>query len=57
MKLTAEQLSNLRKPFEAIGAFEGCSEEEIKKLLEEIAEFYSTMAKINLRIKQETYGK
>lgn len=59
MKLTSEQLSALRKPFEAIGAFEGYSEDEIKKLLEEIAELYSTQIKINLRIKQEqqTYGK
>lgn len=59
MKLTDEQFSKLRKPFEAIGAFEGCSEEEIKKLLEDIAELYSTQIKINLRIKkeQQTYGK
>lgn len=51
MKLSEEQLSTLRKPFEKIGAFEGYSEEEIKKLLEEIAEIYLTLAKINLRIK------
>lgn len=57
MKLTDEQLLALRKPFKQIGAFEGYSEEEIKKLLEEIATFYVEMAKINLRIKHEDEQK
>lgn len=52
MKLTDEQLSALRKPFEQIGAFEGYSEEKIRKLLEEIADIYVTLAKINLHSKQ-----
>jgi len=56
MKLTDEQLSALRKPFEQIGAFEGYSEEEIKKLLEEIATFYITLANINLSLKNNENG-
>lgn len=43
----------LRQPFEEVGVFEGRSEEEIKKLLEEIAEFYLTLTNINLRLKKE----
>ena len=39
MKLTDEQSKMLRQPFEEIGAFAGRSEEEIKNLLEDIAEF------------------
>lgn len=54
MELTSEQLQKLRQPFEEIGAFEGRSEEEIKKLLEGIADIYVTLAKINLRIKKES---
>ena len=53
MQFTEEQLSALRKPFQQIGAFEGYSEEEIKKLLEEIAKIYITEANINLRAKQQ----
>ncbi len=52
MQLTDEQLAMLRKPFEEAGAFVGRSEEEIKKLLEEIANFYVTLAEINLRSKK-----
>ena len=49
MRLTAEQLEMLRKPFERIGAFQGRSEEEITRLLEDIAEIYSTLMNIKLK--------
>ncbi len=51
MKLTDEQLQALRAPFEEAGAFVDCSEEEIKSLLEAIAEIYVTLAKENLLTK------
>lgn len=53
MNLSAEQLQRLRQPFEEVGAFEGRSEEEIEKLLNDIAEIYLTLARINLQLKQE----
>jgi len=53
MELTDEQSKMLRQPFEKVGAFEGRSEEEIKKLLEDIADIYVTLADINLRSKQK----
>jgi cell division septum initiation protein DivIVA len=53
MQLTEEQLLALRKPFQDIGAFEGYSEDEIKKLLEDIAEIYRTLININVRTKQQ----
>lgn len=59
MELTAEQLRKLKQPFEEMGAFDGRSEEEIRKLLEGIADIYVTLAKINLRLhrEQSNYGK
>lgn len=56
MKLTDEQLKMLREPFEEAGAFVGCSEEEIRRLLEEVATFYVTLAEANLRTKND-YAK
>ncbi|HEY4505756.1 MAG TPA: hypothetical protein VJG67_03630 [Candidatus Paceibacterota bacterium] len=53
MQLSDEQLKILRQPFEEVGAFNGRSEEEIKKLLEDIADIYVALAKINLRSKQK----
>ena len=52
MELTTEQFQKLRKPFEEIGALAGLTEEEIRKNLESIADIYITLAKINLRLKQ-----
>lgn len=51
MRLTDEQLRMLREPFEEVGAFVGCSEEEIRRQLEEIASIYITLAEANLRSK------
>lgn len=56
MKLTDEQLQMLKEPFEEAGAFIGCSEEEIRTQLEEIASIYITLAEANLR-SQINYGK
>lgn len=56
MKLTDEQLQMLREPFEEAGTFVGCSEEEIRRLLEEVATFYVTLAEANLRTKND-YAK
>ena len=53
MELTEQQLVKLRAPFEEAGVFKGCSENEIRKRLEEIADIYVTLVKINLRIKKE----
>ena len=52
MQLTDEQLKMLRIPFEEAGAFVGRSEEEIKSLLEAIAEIYVTLARENLLSKK-----
>lgn len=53
MKLTPEQIQKLRKPFDAMGAFEGRSDEEVEKLLKGAMEIWLTLANINLRLKRE----
>ncbi len=53
MKLRNEQIEKLRKPFDEIGAFQGCSEEKIKELLNGIMDYYLTLARINLRLKKQ----
>lgn len=52
MNLKPEQIERLRKPFDKIGAFGELTDTEVEKLLNELINFYSTLAKINLRIKQ-----
>jgi len=52
MEYTSEQLQMLRQPFEKAGAFAGRSEEEIKKLLKEVADILITLSEINLLSKQ-----
>jgi len=54
MEFTTEQLEKLRIPIEETGVFVGRSESEIQNLLRDFATFYVTMAKINLRIKNES---
>jgi len=54
MEFTTEQLEKLRIPIEETGVFDGRSESEIQKLLKDFATFYVTLAKINLRIKNES---
>jgi len=51
MELTNEQLQMFRQPFEKTGAFVGLSEEEIKKLLGDVAEIYVTLARIKTYLK------
>jgi len=53
MELTPEQITKLRIPFDEVGAFKGRSEEEVDKLLREMADIWITLANINLRIKRE----
>ncbi len=53
MKLNPEQLERLRKSFDKIGTFAGLTDTEIEKILNDIINFYATLGKINLRIKQE----
>lgn len=53
MQLKPEQIERLRKPFDKLGAFEGHSEEEIKEILNGVANYYLTLANINIRLKQE----
>ncbi len=52
MELTDVQLKLLREPFEEAGALKGLTYEEIKKLLEEIAEVYIVLANENLLAKK-----
>ena len=52
MELNSEQISKLRKPFDKIGAFNNYSDEEVENMLNNIANFYRTLADINLRIKK-----
>ncbi len=49
MRLTSEQLDMLRKPFERVGAFEGRSEEDVKRILENVADIYTTLLRISLK--------
>ena len=53
MKLTLNQIKRLRKSFDDIGAFERRSDEEVKKLLNEMTEIWLTFANINLRLHKE----
>lgn len=56
MRLTSEQLEMLRKPFERVGAFQGRSEEEITRLLENIADIYLTLMNISLKKHERLQG-
>ena len=59
MKLTQEQLQRLRKPYDKVGAFDGYSEEEVEKILNEQMTYYLTLANINLRLMRanQNHGK
>lgn len=50
MKLTPEQLQRLRKPYDKVGAFDGYTEEQVEQTLNNIMDFYLTLATINLRL-------
>lgn len=51
MKLTPEQLKMLSESFIKIGAFDGYTEEKVEKILNNIINYYVSMAEINFRIK------
>ena len=51
MRLKPEQLARLRKPFDKVGAFKECNEEEVEQILNEVMDYYTTLARINLRLK------
>lgn len=53
MRLKPEQLEQLRKPFDKLGALEGRSKEEVEEILNGVANYYLTLANINLRLKRE----
>lgn len=53
MRLKPEQIEQLRKPFDKLGAFEGQGKEEVEEILNCVANYYLTLANINLRLKRE----
>ncbi len=57
MQLRPEQIARLRKPFDKLGAFTGIPDEDVKKLLEAAMDYYLTLARIELRIKNEEVNK
>lgn len=53
MRLKPEQIEQLRKPFDKLGAFDGHSKEEVEEILNDVANYYITLANIKLRLKRE----
>lgn len=53
MKLKPEQVTRLRKPFDAVDAFKGKSQEEVEQILNEVMEYYLSLARIHLRSKNK----
>lgn len=51
MQLKPEQITRLRRPFDAVGAFEGKSQEEVRQILNGIMEYYLTLARVHIRNK------
>jgi len=56
-KLTPEQIQRLRKPFDKLGAFDECTDEQVEYTLNSVMAYYVTLGSINLRITREKYGK
>ena len=59
MRLKPEQIERIRKPFDKYGAFEGRTKEEIEEILNGLVNYYITLSKINIRLKQKEkiYGQ
>ncbi len=57
VELTPDQIQRLRKPYDKLGAFKGCSDEEVKQLLREMMEIWLTLANISLRLQREEQQK
>ncbi len=54
MTLTDEQLKRVRAVFERAGvSFEEYGEEKTREILNGVVDYYTTLAKINLRIKRD----
>jgi hypothetical protein len=51
MQLKPEQLARLRKPFDAVGAFENKKQEEVVQILNGVMAYYLTLARIHIRNK------
>lgn len=51
MQLKPEQIARLRRPFDAVGAFENKDQEEVTQILNGVMEYYLTLARIHIRNK------
>lgn len=51
IRLKPEQLARLRKPYDKVGAFKEHSDEEVEKILNEVMDYYVTLARINIHNK------
>jgi len=58
MILTDKQIKKFRKALEKAGAsFDGYSEDQIREIANGAMNYYTTLAKINLRLKKEEKEK
>lgn len=58
MILTDEQVKRFKEAFEKAGAsFKGYTEDQIREIANGAMNYYTTMAKINLRLKKEEKEK
>ena len=57
MQLKQKQIDRLRKPFDAIGAFEDKNEKEVAQILNKVMEYYLALARVHIRNKEkQAYG-
>jgi len=56
IRLKPEQLARLRKPFDKVGAFKGCNKEEVEQILNEVMDYYTTLARINISNKNRQHN-
>lgn len=56
MELTPTQVSKIKKSF-GREAFDGLTEEQIKRILNGVVEYYLTLANITIRLKEEEANK
>lgn len=58
MILTDEQVKRFREAFEKAGAsFKGYTEDQIREIANGVMNYYTTLAKINLRLHREGKNK
>ena len=53
MRLKPEQIERLRKPFDEYRALEGRTKEEVEELLNDVMNYYLTLANISIRINRD----